>query len=121
MTDKSPIEELKQRMVENFLGWKLPVNFNPDGGIIVDREVFDATGTNLFTYEQVREMVDFMLTGVNREEEHRKSVEAAKGIQKSFEELGRKQEQMEQAELIKRIDELEARIEALVEAVFPVK
>ncbi len=131
MTDKSPIEELKQRMVENFLRWRLPKDFNPDGGIEYKDKKFVCpsalTGTNLFTYEQAREMVDFMLTGTSteeqipamahgalpedikkREEHHRKSVEAAKGIQKSFEELGRKQEQMEYEELVKRIERLEA-------------
>ena len=112
MNEKTPIETLKQQMVDNFLGWRIPRDFCPDNGVSFNPDKCVSfggmpIGSNLFTYEQAREMVDFMLTGVNREEEHRKSVEAVKGMQKSFEELGRKQEQMEYEELVKRIEKLE--------------
>lgn len=53
-----------KHMVNRFLGWHLPENFNPDGGIRFERIARDATGTNLFDAAQaeamVRHMVDHM-------------------------------------------------------------
>lgn len=56
-------------MVNRFLGWRLPQDFAPDGGISFDKRGPDArgfdrgwpVGTNLFTAEQVREMIKHML------------------------------------------------------------
>ncbi len=57
-------------MVSRFLSWQLPKNFAPDGGISFQREYqgFDnytypnkPTGTNLFTFEQAKEMVLHMV------------------------------------------------------------
>lgn len=58
---------------DRFLQWKLPENFNPDGGISfekvinpgTDREyIREPVGTNLFDATQAEEMVRFMLDGL---------------------------------------------------------
>lgn len=73
MTD----EQIK-RMVSRFLAWKLPANFNPDGGISFERDynvafnaangqppsVHEPVGTNLFTATQAEAMIRHMLEGV---------------------------------------------------------
>ena len=68
MTDN----QIKQ-MAERFLCWKLPENFNPDGGIIFDPVMnagtpYEArrepTGTNLFDYTQAVAMVRHMVDGL---------------------------------------------------------
>jgi len=63
MTD----EQMKQ-MAERFLSWKLPTDFNPDGGISFDRYDRAAfnfahwpTGTNLLTYAQALALVKHMV------------------------------------------------------------
>lgn len=54
-------------MVERFLSWKLPANFNPDNGISATRPnyapniAWEPTGTNLFDYTQAEAMVRHML------------------------------------------------------------
>jgi hypothetical protein len=57
-------------MVNRFLGWKLPQNFNPDGGISFKREYNEDTpwpgkyepyGTNLFDATQARAMFEYCL------------------------------------------------------------
>ena len=57
-------------MVGRFLGWKLPKNFNPDGGISFDNVGNKGTdyeykrepcGTNLFDATQAEVMVRYML------------------------------------------------------------
>jgi len=61
---------LVKQMVDRFLGWKLPADFNPDGGIRFERTghgfggqtfVREVTGTNLLTATQATEMVQHML------------------------------------------------------------
>jgi hypothetical protein len=55
-----------ERMVNRFLAWKLPADFDPDGGISF-KQVFGQTwpiGTNLFTAAQAKEMVRHMLDGI---------------------------------------------------------
>lgn len=68
MTD----EQIKH-MTERFLTWKLPANFNPDGGIRFDPVVNEGTafehrhepvGTNLLDYTQAEAMVRHMLEGL---------------------------------------------------------
>lgn len=74
-------EEEKKAMVSRFLNWKLPEHFNPDGGVVFARtyngwdsdtgtvvsktrqhgDPFWPVGTNLFTADQAREMVEHML------------------------------------------------------------
>lgn len=68
MTD----EQIKH-MTEQFLRWKLPESFNPDGGITFDREYQgvggtrykrEPVGTNLLDATQARAMVLHMLDGL---------------------------------------------------------
>ncbi len=60
-----------QHMVRRFLGWKLPENFNPDGGISFQRLLADdfsyypmPVGTNLFDHGQAEAMVRSMVEGL---------------------------------------------------------
>lgn len=59
-----------EHMVNRFLGWKLPENFNPDGGIRFEtmRNPYPAknepTGTNLFDADQAEAMVRYMADGL---------------------------------------------------------
>ena len=64
--------DLVREMVNRFLCWKLPKDFNPDGGISFtptrphEGDEFDnlwwwPSGTNLFNAEQAREMIEHML------------------------------------------------------------
>lgn len=68
-TDEAQIKH----MVERFLNWKLPENFNPDGGISFERFGNKGTpheyrrepvGTNLFDAIQAAAMVRHMLEGL---------------------------------------------------------
>jgi hypothetical protein len=63
-------EDQIKHMVDRFLGWKLPKNFNPDGGIIFEKTFNESTahpmkhepfGTNLFDAGQVDGMVRHMI------------------------------------------------------------
>jgi hypothetical protein len=62
-----------KHMAERFLGWKLPDDFNPDGGIDFERFGNAETphqyerqpvGTNLLNYEQAVAMVRYMIEGL---------------------------------------------------------
>jgi len=62
-----------KHMVDRFLGWKLPADFRPDGGIefTPDFNVFSAhpqkrepSGTNLFDARQADAMVRYMVEGM---------------------------------------------------------
>lgn len=62
-----------KHMVNRFLAWKLPENFNPDGGITFKREFNEHTahpmkhepsGTNLLDASQAEAMVRHMLEGM---------------------------------------------------------
>ena len=66
-------EDQIKHMVDRFLGWKLPENFNPDDGISFDPVMnkgheFESrrepTGTNLFDAGQATEMVRYMVEGM---------------------------------------------------------
>ena len=68
MSKKAYIE----RMVNRFLAWKLPNDFNPDGGISFKAEYnegtahpgkHEPTGTNLLTATQAKAMVEHMVAG----------------------------------------------------------
>ncbi len=59
-----------KHMVNRFLGWKLPENFNPDGGISFKKDFnentphpmkHEPTGTNLFDATQAEEMICYLL------------------------------------------------------------
>lgn len=55
-----------EHMVQRFLRWKLPENFNPDNGISAERPNYgpgvqwEPTGTNLLDYDQAKAMVQHM-------------------------------------------------------------
>lgn len=60
-------------MVERFLQWRLPENFNPDGGISFKKMFnentphpmkYEPVGTNLFDYTQAKEMIRYLLEGL---------------------------------------------------------
>lgn len=65
-----------KHMVDRFLMWKLPADFNPDGGISFDPVVSyfgspekrdqrrEPVGTNLLTATQAEAMVRHMLEGM---------------------------------------------------------
>lgn len=68
-----PVSPQVAHMVDRFLSWKLPKNFNPDGGIEFNRlanqgteheRAREPTGTNLFDYTQAEAMVLHMLEGL---------------------------------------------------------
>ena len=62
-----------KHMADRFLGWHLPENFAPDGGISFKKTFNDhlptpmknePTGTNLFDAEQAAAMVRYMVQGL---------------------------------------------------------
>lgn len=64
-----------KHMVNRFLGWRLPENFNPDAGISFKPTFNDhlpvpmkhePTGTNLFDAQQAEAMVRYMIEGLPR-------------------------------------------------------
>jgi hypothetical protein len=68
MTD----EQIKH-MVNRFLGWRLPKDFQPDAGISFKAECnegtpwlrkHEPTGTNLFTADQAEAMVRYLVEGL---------------------------------------------------------
>lgn len=70
------IKEQIKHMVDRFLGWKLPENFNPDGGISFKKTFNEHTdhpmkhepsGTNLLDAMQAEEMVRYMIEGMPEE------------------------------------------------------
>lgn len=68
------LDQQVKHMVERFLRWRLPENFNPDGGISFkatynEHSQFgpskaEPVGTNLFDYSQAEAMVRHMLGGL---------------------------------------------------------
>lgn len=57
-----------RHMVNRFLGWKLPDDFQPDAGITFDRSKSlhgMPTGTNLLTASQAEDMISYMMTVSN--------------------------------------------------------
>lgn len=78
-------DELVKHMVRRFLGWKLPKNFNPDGGISFDpvcnrghefESAREPSGTNLFDATQAEAMVRYMLEGFPVEADRIAALEA---------------------------------------------
>jgi len=59
-TDKI-LEEVLKIAVDRFLGWKLPKDFQPDGGISFKSGVCETIGTHLFTAQQANEMLKYVL------------------------------------------------------------
>ena len=60
-------EQLKERMAQRFLQWKLPADFNPDGGIEFTTNVLgtvhanEPLGTNLLTFSQAKDMIEYLM------------------------------------------------------------
>jgi hypothetical protein len=58
-------EQQIKHMVDRFLGWKLPKDFNPDNGIKYEPYArspgFEPSGTNLFDATQADAMVRYMI------------------------------------------------------------
>ena len=63
-------------MVDRFLGWKLPENFNPDGGVSFKKVRNEHTaypaknepvGTNLLDAVQAEEMVRYLIDGLSKD------------------------------------------------------
>lgn len=51
-------------MADRLMGWKLPDDFRPDGGIAFDPYAYHRewpTGTNLLTHEQAKAMFEYVL------------------------------------------------------------
>jgi hypothetical protein len=67
-------DEQVKHMVDRFLGWRLPENFNPDGGISFQKthsergpfgpQKYEPSGTNLFDATQADAMVRYMIDGL---------------------------------------------------------
>lgn len=66
-------EDQIKHMVDRFLGWKLPENFNPDGGVTFTQFSNPGTpyqyknepsGTNVFDAQQATAMVRHMIEGM---------------------------------------------------------
>lgn len=62
-----------KHMVDRFLGWRLPKNFNPDGGISFEpygnkgtehEYKREPSGTNILDAIQAEEMVRYMVEGI---------------------------------------------------------
>ena len=73
MSDKRLTDEQIKHMVDRFLAWKLPTNFNPDGGISFEQfgnigtehqYRREPSGTNLIDAVQADAMVRHMLDGL---------------------------------------------------------
>ena len=67
MTEKQHIQ-VTDEMVTRFLSWKLPKDFRPDGGMVFiptkGRGYYSPywpSGTNLFTAQQAREMLEHVI------------------------------------------------------------
>lgn len=82
---EKPIPLVTDEMVNRFLAWKLPKDFNPDGGIRfvpyppadTPENAFWPVGTNLLTAEQARAMLEHVLG--QTWEARRRAVEAPGG------------------------------------------
>lgn len=60
-------DDVIEQMVQRFLRWKLPHDFNPDGGIKFDKSYqheHGPVGTNLLSHEQAKAMVREMIKGI---------------------------------------------------------
>lgn len=82
MTTSTTVEltpEQMNAMVQRFLGWRLPKTFSPDCYISFDRDRAGKVdgfgngswpiGTNLFSADEARQMLEFMLRGDDKSAE----------------------------------------------------
>lgn len=66
MSDILGADEIIAKMVNRFLMWQLPEDFAPDAGVKYERILnLCPTGTNLLTAAQAKEMVRFMVEGLD--------------------------------------------------------
>lgn len=82
-------DEQIKHMVNRFLGWKLPENFNPDGGISFKKTFNEHTphpmkhepsGTNLLDATQAEIMVRYMVEEMPEEALQRRLMETAQEL-----------------------------------------
>jgi len=65
-SDILSVDEIVDKMVNRFLMWQLPEDFAPDAGIKYERILnLYPVGTNLLTATQAKEMVRFMVAGLD--------------------------------------------------------
>ena len=76
-------------MVDRFLNWKLPENFNPDGGISFQKTTNENTpwphksepvGTNLFDTQQAKAMVRHMVEGLHCKPHNEPAADEARAL-----------------------------------------
>lgn len=68
-------------MVDRFLGWRLPKDFAPDGGISFKESAWWPTGTNLLHAGQAKEMFEYV-TAATSEMDFGQAIEALKAGKK---------------------------------------
>jgi len=87
---------VSRAMVDAFLSWRLPEDFSPDAGISFTRDYNQNTpyprqhepiGTNLFSADQAREMLEYVMRESRRLEGER-ATRAVEGMVKAFEGFG---------------------------------
>lgn len=64
--EDEPKDDRIARATERFLRWRLPDDFSPDGGVSfkkIEHPTADLhpVGTNLLTYQQAEEMIEYIL------------------------------------------------------------
>lgn len=102
-TNKGWEEKVMNETVNRFLGWKLPENFMPDGGISFEPEFnkeymakqgkppmrHEPTGTNLFDAIQAKEMIRYILGSSLQQTEQRVAKEILEELQSCKEPEGK--------------------------------
>jgi hypothetical protein len=85
-------DEQISHMADRFCGWPIPENWNPDGGVSYERfgnkgtpREFkrDTSGTNLFSHEQAKEMIRYMIVGMQSTRKPDDVAEAVETIKKA--------------------------------------
>lgn len=62
-TAEQAVSGFSEAMVGRFLGWKLPKDFAPDGGISFEESAWWPSGTNLLHAGQAKEMLEHVVGG----------------------------------------------------------
>jgi hypothetical protein len=84
-------EKIVKHMVERFLSWRLPDDFQPDCGISFQKDngntahlhKYEPVGTNLFTASQAEGMVRYILEGFDLSQARQEGY--VRGLDKSIE------------------------------------
>lgn len=63
-TAEQAVSGFSTAMVDRFLGWKLPKDFDPDAGISFEEGALWPSGTNLLHAGQAKEMLEYVVGGV---------------------------------------------------------